>query len=340
MKVLVIGGTGSISREVVQQLVTAGYETTVYNRGQRVAQIDATVRRLSGDRFDYAAFEAQMAQERFDVVIDMIAYTDQDAASTVRAFRGRAEQLIITSSIACYKRPFHKLPPISEAGNEYFDSQDNLYGLNKAKLEQYLFAVMPELDDLKITIVRPSLTFGRGGNNLGIFRQNYGLVKRIREGKPVVMFGDGQTPMNFTFTPDAAAGYVALVGKPQSYGQAYHVNSMEYATWESLYQTLGKVVGRAPQIVHIPTELLYAAAPNLNSHLYHDKQWVNLFDSTKAQREVGFAPKLTVEAGLRWLVEWYDVGNEQVVKAEIEEFEDKLVALHGQWKQEISGLLP
>jgi nucleoside-diphosphate-sugar epimerase len=340
MKALVLGGTGSISREIVEQLVAAGHETTVYNRGQRETGMPLQVKKIIGDRFNYPAFEAQMAEHRFDVVFDMISYTAEDMASALRAFDGRTGHLIVTSSIACYKRPFRKMPPIPEEGNEYFDDPSNAYGYNKALLEQYLFAQIPKLKDLKVTVVRPCLTFGKGGNNLGIFRQNYGLVQRMRDGKPVVLFGDGQTPMSFSFTPDVARGYVLIAGNPKAYGQVYHLNSMEYTTWQDLYQTIGRVAtGKEPEIVHIATDLLLAAAPELNSHLYHDKQWVNLYDASKAGRDLGFSCQLTVADGLKWLIGWWDAGHDQLVKADVDRFEDELVALYRKWEKEIAGKL-
>ena len=77
----------------------------------------------------------------------------------------------------------------------------------------------------------------------------------------------------------------------------------------------------------------------MNGHLRDDKQWVNLFDSSKARRDLGFRPELTLENGIRWLVDWYDSGHDQGVKEEIERFEDELVAHYDRWLEEIRGKL-
>jgi nucleoside-diphosphate-sugar epimerase len=337
MNILILGGTGNISRQIVPVLLEQGHEVAVYNRGRREADLPDGVRRISGDRSDRSAFEAQMAGERFDAVIDMICFNPEDAASTLRAFTGRTGQIIFTSSVACYQRPSKVSPPFKEDEMEYCDDPAHAYGYKKALMEKHIIAEAPKQKGLIWSIVRPALTFGRGGANFGIFRQNYGLVQRIRSGKPVIVFGDGQSPMSFSFTPDVARGYAALIGNEKADGQIYHLNSMEYLTWDVFYRTLGRVLGTAPQIIHIPTDLLYAADPAMNGHLFFEKQYVNFFDSSKAARDLGFAPQFTLESGIRWLLEWWESGHAPEVKLEIEAFEDEMAKLYWQWERQVAG---
>ena len=96
MKVLIIGGTGNISTATARTLVARGDEVTLYNRGQRQVDIPGAYKTIIGDRYDHAAFEAQMAQAgTFDCVIDMIGYAPEDVESAVRAFAGRVEQICL-----------------------------------------------------------------------------------------------------------------------------------------------------------------------------------------------------------------------------------------------------
>jgi nucleoside-diphosphate-sugar epimerase len=60
------------------------------------------VRHIVGDRTDRNAFVEAFDQERFDVVYDMICYTTEQAEDSVRAFRGRCQQLVFCSSAATY----------------------------------------------------------------------------------------------------------------------------------------------------------------------------------------------------------------------------------------------
>ena len=191
MNILLLGGTGVISREIVRQLITAGHEVTVFNRGSRNPPSSVSVRQVVGDRRNREAFEAGMRQTRYDVVIDMICFNADDARSTIRAFGGSTGQIIVTSSVAAYKRPYRSVPTV-EAEEALWDDPIFPYAFDKAEMERVLRdAILRE--KLPITIVRPSLTYGPGAANIGVLRQNYGIVDRIRRGKPLVMFGDGSS---------------------------------------------------------------------------------------------------------------------------------------------------
>jgi uncharacterized protein YbjT (DUF2867 family) len=75
MHVLIIGGTGTISRAIVRALLHNGHRVTVYNRGQRADQPPSDVEVIIGDRKDRATFESTLQKRTFDVAIDMISFT-------------------------------------------------------------------------------------------------------------------------------------------------------------------------------------------------------------------------------------------------------------------------
>ena len=103
LKVLLIGGTGLISTSITKQLLERGDDVTLYNRGKSEARIPCGAKVINGDRRDYPAFEAQMAEVGdFDCVVDMITFSSADAESSVRAFKGRIEQYIFCSTVCVY----------------------------------------------------------------------------------------------------------------------------------------------------------------------------------------------------------------------------------------------
>lgn len=335
MKVLILGGTGVISRSITQQLLEQNHQVVLFNRGTKQLSFAGEVEQLTGNRQDREQFAAVMRGQQFDVVIDMICFNEEDARSTVEVFSSRVQQLIICSSIAAYKRPY-KLLPIKEADIELFDDPTYFYGFQKANMERYLNRMIAE-EKLPITIIRPSLTYGVGAANIGVFRQNYGIVDRIRSGKPLIMFGDGTTPWNFTFAPDLARGFVGVLGNPNSYGQSYHVTNEDAHIWEDLYLEIGRIVGKAPIIKHMPSELLFHAAPNLCGHLYYEKSYAGLFDNSKIKRDVpGFQASISLNEGLRTILDWFE-REAHAVDPEKDALEDRLVSAHDSWIQQISG---
>lgn len=336
MKVLLLGGTGVISREIVKKLIAKGHDVSVFNRGSKDLPFGGEVKKLVGDRLNRAEFEASMKKTHYDAVIDMICFNAADAKSTLRAFGGNAGHIIVTSSVAAYKRPYQSVPTV-ESKELFWDDPAFGYAYHKAEMEKVLWKSIKE-ESLPITIIRPSLTYGPGAANVGILRQNYGIVDRIRRGKPLVMFGDGSTSWSFTFAPDLAKGYAGIVGNPKTFGEAYQVCSEERRIWEDLYLEFGKLVGKTPVIVHIPSDLLRKAAPNVCAHLYYEKTYAGLFDNSKLRSVLpDFKADISLHDGLKMLLDWYEA-EAHTVEPEKDQLEDTLAELYYEWEAKLTGL--
>jgi nucleoside-diphosphate-sugar epimerase len=335
MNVLVLGGTGVISRTIVNRLLEKKHSVTIFNRGNRPLSFSEPVRQITGDRQDRVDFESRMRRESFDAVIDMICFNEADARSTIRAFRECTDQIIVCSSVAAYRRPYRSVPTV-ESAESLYDDPTFAYAYHKAQAERYLDEVIRG-QQLPITVIRPSLTYGLGASNIGVLRQNFGIVDRIRKGKPLVMFGDGSTPWSFTFAPDLAKAFVGVLGNSQTYGQAYHACSEQRCRWEDLYLEFGKVLGIEPHIVHIPSELLRIADPELFSHLYLEKTFVGLFDNSKIRGAVpDFSCDISLHDGLKMMVEWFEQEANQV-DPEKDAMEDRLVELYAGWASQMQA---
>jgi nucleoside-diphosphate-sugar epimerase len=333
MNVLVLGGTGVISRAIVTLLLEKGHEVTVFNRGNRGLSFEGPVRQIIGDRNERIDFESRMRKESFDAVIDMICFNEADARSTVTAFKGNTGQIVVCSSVAAYKRPYNSVPTV-ESAESLYDDPTFSYAFDKAQVERYLHKVT-HTQQLPITIIRPSLTYGPGAANIGVLRQNFGIIDRIRKQKPLVMFGDGSTPWSFTFTPDLAKAFVGVLGNPQTYGQAYHACSEQRCRWEDLYLEFGRVLGIEPHIIHIPSELLRIANPDLFSHLYFEKTFSGLFDNSKIRRVIkNFRCEISLHEGIKMMVDWFEREANQV-DLEKDAMEDRLADLHAGWKRQM-----
>lgn len=98
MRVCIVGGTGNISTAIVRLLITQGHDVTVYNRGITKNEIP-TCRVLTGDRHDEEEFIKTIQHGRFDVGIDMICFTPQEASISLRAFQGVRQFIIDRKSV-------------------------------------------------------------------------------------------------------------------------------------------------------------------------------------------------------------------------------------------------
>jgi len=336
MKVLVIGGKGMISSQIVDQLLLANHDVSIFDKDDAPSSLQAQVRQIFGDKFNRSQFEANMKKEKFDVVIDMLCFSADDAGSVMSAFRGRVEQLIVTSSVAAYNRPAKSMP-IKEEAEELNKQELWGYGIQKANVERCLHNAIKE-ENYPITIVRPSLTYGVGAVNIGVLRQNYGIVDRIRKSKPLVMFGDGKTPWSFTFAPDLAKGFAGLVGQRKAYGQAYHICNEDRQVWEDLYLEFGKILGIEPKIVYIPSVMLYKAAPSLCDHIYFEKCYAGLYDNSKIRTIIpGFKASITLNEGLNMILEYFE-RDSHVIDHRKDKLEDDLAAIYSTWSSKLTNL--
>ncbi len=304
MKVLLVGGTGVISSGIVKQLVEDGHDPVVLSRGSRKPSRDG-VATLVADKGDRAAFVKQMQDQRFDAVIDMISFNSDDVQTTIEAFEGRADHIVVCSTIAAYKRPYASLP-VREDAESLWDDPDFGYAYNKAQMEKTAMAAWTERQ-VPITLIRPSLTFGVGGANLGTLRQNYGIVDRIRRGRPLVLFGDACQGFSFTFVPDLARAFVGVLGKSAAFGQAYHATSEEPTIWKDFYLTFGRLLGKEVELAYIPSAYLKDAKPELFAHLNLEKTYDGLFSNDKLRSIIpGFRAQITLEEGLRDMLTWWE----------------------------------
>lgn len=322
MKVLLVGGTGVISSGIVKQLVTEGHDPVVLSRGSRQPARDG-VATLVADKGDRAAFVRAMKEQRFDAVIDMISFSAEDVQTTIEAFEGRTDHIVVCSTIAAYKRPYASLP-VREDAESLWDDPEFGYAYHKAQMEMAAMAAWNERR-VPITFIRPSLTFGVGGANLGTLRQNYGIVDRIRRGRPLVLFGDGCHGFSFTFVPDLARAFVGVLGKSAAFGQAYHATSEAPTVWKDLYLTFGRLLGQEVEFVHLPSVYLKEARPDLFAHLHFEKTYDGLFSNDKLRSVVpGFKARITLEEGLADVLAWWEETG-AVVDPEKDRMEELLV---------------
>ena len=152
------------------------------------------------------------------------------------------------------------------------------------------------------------------------------------------MFGDGSTSWCWTFAQDLAKAFIGVLGNKKTFGQAYHATSEERHIWEDLYLEFGRITGIEPIIVHIPSELLYQAAPNLCNHLFFEKTYAGLFDNSKIKEDVPeFHTEITLNQGLQIILEWFESqGNK--VDPEKDILEDRLVSLYNHWADQMKNL--
>ncbi|HRL49426.1 MAG TPA: NAD-dependent epimerase/dehydratase family protein [Propioniciclava sp.] len=292
MRILITGGTGTISRAVVAVACAAGHRVTVLNRGTREA-VPAGVEHLVADARDEAAWSAALGSRTFDAVVQFVAFTPDQVERDLRVLAGRTGQYVLISSASVYAKPVTD-PVITEdtpVGNPF-----SAYARDKIACE----AVLRGRDDVPWTIVRPSHTYGERGIPVNLhFGRPWAVVSRLLRGEPVLVQGDGESLWTFTWNEDFAVGLLGLLGNPGARQRTVHITSDESLTWNQAFATLGETLGVTPRLAHVSTAMLVALRPDLEASLSGDKSNTVIFDTSLIRTLVpGFTTPTRFSDGL------------------------------------------
>jgi len=322
MDVLILGGTGLISTAITRQLDATGHDVTVCNRGESDAAVPESVDHVRADRFG-DEFPARVSGTDPEVVIDMLCFSESDAELAIEAFEGRIEQYVLTSTIDVYRRPVDA-NPVSESAPRR--PSTSTYGANKAAAEDAVRAAH-DRGAFAATIVRPWTTYGPHGN--GNLCHTFGVdttyLRRLRDGEPIVVHGDGTGLWGPAHRRDVAGAYVGAVGNRAAYGETYNVTAEAVPTWNEYYRTLADALGAPePELVHVPTGVLLEIAPEKTDFLSDHGRYSTTFDTGKARRDLGYEQSISLERGAREVIAYLE--ERDAITSEGDAFIDALVA--------------
>ena len=326
LKVLFIGGTGTISHGASTLAVERGLELTILNRGEsshRPAPAGAEL--LQADVRDPASMRAALGDREFDVVADFVAFTPDHVRADLELFEGRTGQYLFISSASAYQKPVARLP-ITESTplrNPFWQ-----YSRDKVACENLLIEAYRERD-FPVTIIRPSHTYDQTSLPLN---GGWTTVDRMRRGEPIVVHGDGTSLWVLTHTRDFAKAFVGLLGHPQAIGDTFQITSDEVLNWNQIAGLMGDAAGAVPKIVHVTSDAIAAADPEMGAGHLGDRSHSVIFDNSKVKSLVpDFVATTTFAQGAREIVDWYDTHPaEKVVDPKLNELFDRLVASAGQ----------
>ncbi|MBI4893797.1 MAG: SDR family oxidoreductase [Acidobacteria bacterium] len=313
MKILFIGGTGIISTACTELAAERGMDVTLVRRGQRGADLPPGIRTIEADIDDIERIRKALAGEKFDSVVDFIAFTPEQIERDIALFRGITRQFVFVSTASAYQKPVghYLITESTPLANPFWE-----YSQLKIACEDRLMRAYRE-EGFPFTVIRPSLTYSRTQITLPVntWAKSYTVVDRMRQGKPVIVPGDGMSLWVITHNTDFAKGLVGLLGLNQAIGHAFHITSDEAMTWDQYYTMVAEAAGVEPRLVHIPIDFLSACVPEMHGGLRGDKAVSVVFDNTKIKRFVpGYQATKTYAAGVRETIAWFDAddGRKQI----------------------------
>jgi UDP-glucose 4-epimerase len=304
VKILVTGGAGFIGSHVVDAYVAAGHEVAVFDNlaTGREENVNPAASMHRGDVVDRDEVQSAIASFKPDVVNHHAAQSEvpksvadpgHDALVNVvgglnvlRACVDSSVRKVIFSSTggALYGEPDvvpcdedHPIRPLSP------------YGTSKFAFEQYL-ATFDRTFGLHHTTLRYANIYGprqdffaEEGRVVAIF------ASRMLQGKPVTIDGDGNQSRDMLHVGDVATANLAALERGD--GGTYHVSSGIPVTVNDLCRKLALL-----------TE--YKLEPRLGPARKGDVYRIAL-DNSRAARELGWTPQITLEEGLQQTVDYF-----------------------------------
>jgi nucleoside-diphosphate-sugar epimerase len=310
MRLLIIGGTGNISTPLTKALQGKGHDITLFNHDSFLMEwLLPEVNIISGERKDLPLYENQIfTGGNYDCVIDMICFEPEDAVKDAALFKGRTQQFIFCSTVDVYPKTPAGYPVNEELQICALNSFQ--YAWKKVECEKTLWEAHRR-GDFQLTVIRPAATYNEswspGVHSFG--GQTYHL-DRIRRGKPIIMHGDGTSIWVAAYRDDTAYAFVGAAGNKAAFGKAYNVTGDEWMTHNQMWRTIAKVM-RAPEpdFVYIPTLILAELAPVEALWCRENFMHNNIFDNTKAKRDLGFRYTVTYEEGVKKCIKYLDSHN-------------------------------
>lgn len=338
MKALFIGGTGIISTQISRLLVAQGWNLTLLNRGNRATSVPGA-HQLIGDINDEAAVARLIENEAYDVVADFICFTPEQIERDIRLFTGKTRQFIFISSASAYQKPL-ATPYITESTplyNPYWE-----YSRNKIAIEDRLMKEYRE-NGFPITIVRPSHTYNRRSLPLSIHGDKgpWQVLKRMLEGKKVLVPGDGTSLWAVMSSRDFAPAFVGLMGNIHAIGQAVQITSEESLTWNQIMETVAKELGVEYKPCFVPSSLLAACKKyDFTGALIGDKSNSVIFDNSKLHALVPtYTQSLRFDQACKDSVQYFLSRPErQVEDPEFDAFCDKIVTIMEEAEKKAAAL--
>ena len=305
MKILIIGGNGNISWHCTNEAIKKGYDVWVLNRGiskEIKRPLSNLVKEICADLRNFEYMKKIVHELKFDVIVDFICYTPEQAEIDIKLFSDKVRQFFFISSTAVYNRPNAKLPFTEKA------SQENLewkYSINKSLCEKIFFQEY-ECNNFPVTIIRPAHTYDIIMPS-AVGKSDWTIAQRLLDGKPIVLHGDGTTLWTVTHSEDFAKALVGLFGNINTVGEDFHITSDEWLTWRQIINITADVLNvKRPDFVYVSSDYINKIDPSLGCGIIGHKAWCDIYDNSKIKLFLpSWETKINFYEGIERTINWF-----------------------------------
>ena len=322
MKILVTGATGFLGKYVIEELLDHEYSIVAFGRNEKVGKAleSECVQFVKGDLSSIE--ELRQAFQSVDAVVHAGALST--AWGPWKAFYqanviGTQNVLDLCREYAIKHLVYVSSPSIYAAGKDQFDikesdapTENHLNNYIRSKLaSEKLF---PNYPDVPSIILRPRGLFGVGDTSI------LPRVLRLSRKIGIPLIRGGEQLMDMTCVENVALAIRLALETPQAAGEVYNITNGEPRAFRNLIEETLRGLGYPIRYRKIPAPLVSAISsslefiykslklkgePALTRYTYYLLRYSQTLDISKAERDLGYRPKITISEGIEQYVQDY-----------------------------------
>jgi nucleoside-diphosphate-sugar epimerase len=173
--------------------------------------------------------------------------------------------------------------PVTARPSDAADVPDWEYGMGKRACEDAL-ADAHARTGFPATRVRIPMVNGERD----YFRRMESYLWRLVDGGPVILPDGGEHRVRHVYGGEVARFLAEVLGRPETFGQAYNLAQDETPTLAELVAVLRHHLGSKADVVAVPTERIRAAGLDVLAVSPFSGRWMSFVDPSRAHRELGF----------------------------------------------------
>lgn len=311
MRVLIIGGTGSLSRRITEKALALGHTIAIFSRGLRKLPELSGSDLWVGEREQLRDHSEKIAAFAPDVVVDSICFHPDRAKDLVDLFAS-CRRVVLVSSVDVYGEEIGAMP-VEESRRP-----EPVTGYAQAKYESE--RVVLEGLGRSATVFRPSHILGRSFLTASLWGRSPYWVDRISKGKPITVIDGGCNLVTPVHSSDAAEWIVRSFDNRAADGEVFNAVGKEIVPLRRYLNAIALAVGKPLEIRPIPSRLFQHSFDAARQFSFHRP-----FSCAKAERVLGYRAQSSIEVMMKETVDFM-VANHLVQDSSEQPQDDELVA--------------
>lgn len=294
MRVLITGGTGTISSGLVNESVNRGYDTYAITRGSNNLRNIDGANYLHADIWNEKDVYSVLENIKFDVVVECLAYDIKQLEISLRNFSSRCSQYVFVSTAGVYNRIGNQR--IKESDLKNFTEWS--YTKNKIECEKFLKEYSMKTG-LKYTIIRPTVTYGNYRIPFPIATRTPGWTFFDRMKKGQIMLASDNVKFSVIHIDDFSKMVVSLFGNEKAFNEDFHITSNENDIhWDDVIEISGKILGVKPQFIHVSANVIQKIWPEIYEELAYNKNLSTILDDSKIKKISDITAEIDISRGI------------------------------------------